>query len=87
VLAAGKPCVFIGPRESEAARLIDRFHCGATFAPTDGPGVARWIAEAATDPKILQALRAAARRAALEVHPAKAFDHMKQFFENLLFRG
>lgn len=45
ILAAGRPCVFLGPGESEAARTLDEFQCGSIMNPADGEGLARCIAQ------------------------------------------
>ena len=50
VLAAGRPVLFVGPLESEIARLLAREQCGAAFAPTDGAGLAATVATWQADP-------------------------------------
>lgn len=49
-LAAGRPCLFLGPEGSEAARLLDEVGCGIVLAPDDGAGFARAIRAYAADP-------------------------------------
>jgi colanic acid biosynthesis glycosyl transferase WcaI len=67
VLAAGRPCIFLGPRECEAARLLERLGCGAVLPSTDAAGLAgclhRWLER----PDELEQLRrrAAAARGAV----------------------
>ncbi len=50
VLAAGRPCLFLGPPGSEAARLIADHACGAVLDPTDGGGLAAAVRAYAADP-------------------------------------
>jgi glycosyltransferase involved in cell wall biosynthesis len=40
VLAAARPCIFLGPEQSEVARLIRRHRCGAVLDPGDHKGLA-----------------------------------------------
>ena len=51
VLAAGRPVLFVGPRDGDIARLLQREDCGASLAPGDATGLAgvitRWQADAA----------------------------------------
>jgi colanic acid biosynthesis glycosyl transferase WcaI len=35
-LAVGRPCIFLGPRESEAARIISELKCGLVLDPRTG---------------------------------------------------
>lgn len=42
-LAVARPCIFIGPAESEAAEVIGGFHAGAVVAPGDAQGLAERI--------------------------------------------
>nr|WP_281416124.1 glycosyltransferase family 4 protein [Azospirillum rugosum] len=47
-LAAGRPCLFLGPAGSEAAALVDG--CGRTLDPADGTGLAAVLRGYARDP-------------------------------------
>ncbi len=47
-LAVGRPCLFLGPPGSEAARRLEG--CGAVLDPGDGPGLADIIRAYAADP-------------------------------------
>ncbi|NBC31976.1 MAG: glycosyltransferase [Alphaproteobacteria bacterium] len=49
-LASGRPCLFLGPEESEAARLIVEGGCGAVLPADDGAGLAARLAALAADP-------------------------------------
>lgn len=48
-MAAGRPCLFLGPAGSEAAQRLSG--CGAVLDPGDGAGLAETIQAYATDPK------------------------------------
>lgn len=50
-LAAGRPVLFIGPAQSELARLIRREEIGHAFAPDDTQSIARTIAHLADHPE------------------------------------
>ena len=52
-LAAGRPCLFLGPSGSEAARLLTEGGCGRVLAPDDGAGLAAAIRHYAADPALL----------------------------------
>jgi colanic acid biosynthesis glycosyl transferase WcaI len=43
ILAAGRPCVFLGPRESEAAQIILEHQCGDVLASAEGQNLARCL--------------------------------------------
>jgi glycosyltransferase involved in cell wall biosynthesis len=45
ILGAGKPCIFLGPRDCEAARLIETAQCGTVLNSRDGKALAQTIAE------------------------------------------
>jgi glycosyltransferase involved in cell wall biosynthesis len=49
VCAAGRPTIFVGDRDGEIARLIDRHGCGHAIATGDGAGLARTVLELAAD--------------------------------------
>lgn len=57
-LAAGRPCLFLGPAGSDAARMVEG--CGAVLDPADGAGLARTIRDYAGDPARCAAEGAAA---------------------------
>lgn len=48
-LAASRPAVFVGPAESDIARLIARYGCGRVVKPGDGKALATAIALYRTD--------------------------------------
>ncbi|MGI2323691.1 MULTISPECIES: glycosyltransferase family 4 protein [unclassified Methylococcus] len=43
VLAAGRPVAFVGARDGELSRQIERHACGASFAPGDADGLAGFL--------------------------------------------
>ncbi len=43
ILAAARPAIFLGPRESEAAQLILRNQCGSVLPSATGPAVAECV--------------------------------------------
>lgn len=47
-LAAGRPCLFLGPAGSEAASLVEG--CGRALAPMDGPSLASAVRDYARNP-------------------------------------
>lgn len=51
ILAAARPALFIGPRTSEIARVIDEEGCGAVFPIGDVDGLAAGIRALATAPE------------------------------------
>jgi len=63
-LAAGRACVFLGPKESEAARIIEQYQCGSVIDSCDGNGLARCLAAWAANPGRLRSGGENARQAA-----------------------
>ncbi len=52
VLAAGRPVVFVGPADSEIARLLRQTGCGSAFLPGDATGLAQGIRRLADEPTL-----------------------------------
>ena len=50
VLAAGRPCVFVGPADSEVALAVRESGCGVVIAAGDSSGLTNAILEYSTDP-------------------------------------
>jgi glycosyltransferase involved in cell wall biosynthesis len=50
VLAAGRPCLFIGAADGDIARVLARHDLGRTIAPGDGMALAAAVEELANDP-------------------------------------
>ncbi len=65
IMAAGRPALFVGPAESEAARTVEREGCGAAFRNGDVEGLAAAIAALADDPARREAMGRRARDALL----------------------
>lgn len=61
VLAAGRPCVFVGPAESEVALVVRESGCGVVTVAGDANGLANAILEFAADPVRLAKAGATAR--------------------------
>jgi glycosyltransferase involved in cell wall biosynthesis len=49
ILAAGRPCIFLGPRSSEAARIIEDHECGSVLSLAEGESLARCLSAWASD--------------------------------------
>jgi len=65
IVGAGRPCVFLGPRASEAAVLIEGLGCGEVLESVDGAALATCLAGWASDPsRVARAAAAAQTRAA-----------------------
>ncbi len=45
ILAAGRPCVFLGPDACEAARILEEFRCGSVTNSGNGEALARCLVE------------------------------------------
>ena len=76
-LASGRPCLFLGPRESEVARLISRSGAGAVVPPADARGLAALLSALAADPARCRELGARAAAAVVPYrlpHAAGAFS-------------
>lgn len=43
ILAAGRPTIYVGPRESEVAEILNDGDCGVSIVPGDGPAVAEAV--------------------------------------------
>lgn len=54
VLASGRPCLFIGPEDSEVARVIRETGVGRVIPPGDGGSLCLEILKYRSDPEILQ---------------------------------
>ena len=57
VLSVGRPCVFLGPEESEAAQFILQNGCGSVLAKATGTRLASCLAQWAGDPALLRETR------------------------------
>jgi len=61
VLAAGRPALFVGPRGSELAGLLEREGCGMSFAPEEAGALAGAIKRLRDEPARCEAVGRAAR--------------------------
>jgi hypothetical protein len=79
VLAAGRPCLFVGPADSEAARLLRETDSGFVVEPGQSAQLASEILDWASDPTLhATACRKAriAGAACTAQNAAEAFDEM-----------
>ena len=63
IAAAGRPTIFIGSKNGEIARLLEKVGCGFTVTPGDGEALAGRILALAGDRDLCAALGARARMA------------------------
>jgi glycosyltransferase involved in cell wall biosynthesis len=63
IMAAGRPILFIGPREATPARLSERFQCGWQVDPGDTAGLARLLERLNSERDVIVAAGSRARRA------------------------
>jgi FimV-like protein len=82
VLAAGRPCVFLGPAFCEAARVIREYDCGAVLPDTDGQGLADRLMHWHADPSQVKAMG----RRALAVSAQFTLDQAVAGFGDLVAR-
>jgi len=68
ILAAGRPVLFIGPREATPALIIKRHDCGWIVEPGDVEGLAKLLLELARDPGGVQQAGARGRQALLDFY-------------------
>lgn len=80
VLAAGRPCLFIGPPDSEAARLISEQNAGFVIDPAKPSDLAGVLLDWASDPV---AHAAACRRALIAGASASSQNATSDFEETL----
>ena len=57
VIAAARPCVFLGPEDSEAARLIRDLNCGTVLSDATGNSLAQCLREWAACPQLVAQTR------------------------------
>jgi len=61
VLAAARPVLYVGPRESEVARVIEESQCGLVIEQGDSAGLVKAIETLHADPQLAQAMGRRAR--------------------------
>lgn len=60
ILAAGRPCLFLGPKRSEVGRLIEEHGCGEVLPPAEAPALVEALHRWTEPAKLRQAQQAAA---------------------------
>lgn len=63
ILAAGRPLLYIGPREATPARILDRFGCGWRIAPGDSSSLAALLEKLAAERNLVYDAGGRARQA------------------------
>ncbi len=63
LMAAGRPLLFIGPKEATAAAIVDRFGCGWQIDPGDATGLVELLRLLAASPYLIAEAGARARSA------------------------
>jgi colanic acid biosynthesis glycosyl transferase WcaI len=61
IMAAGRPVLYVGPRNAATARMLDRHQCGWQVDPGDAPTMIRLLERLERDRDLLQAAGANAR--------------------------
>ena len=83
--AVGRPIIFVGDKDGEAARLIAKADCGASFAKGDAQGLADYISLLAEDPALRRRLGENARRYCLEALSRETrFGEWRELLANIL---
>ncbi len=67
IITAERPCVFLGPAESEAARLLKENGCGVVLASSDGEALADLLVGWSETPSLMEKMRENARKLAPEL--------------------
>ena len=70
VLAAARPVLFIGPRESEVSQVVDELDCGSTIVPGDVDELVARIEDLARHPDSARASGLRGRNGLLDEHDA-----------------
>jgi colanic acid biosynthesis glycosyl transferase WcaI len=63
IMAAGRPILYIGPREATPARIVERFHCGWRVNPGDAAGLLSLLETLSSERHLIYEAGARARRA------------------------
>lgn len=78
IMAAGRPCVFVGPEGAEVAKSLVACEGGVVCRPADPPALAKTLAQLADDPARCARMGRSARQAFLTLYDrplaTKAFD-------------
>ena len=84
VLAAGRPCLFIGPADSEAARLISEQDAGLVIDPSKPADLAGILLDWASDPVVHAAACRRARIAGASTTSQNAAEDFESMLRSLL---
>jgi colanic acid biosynthesis glycosyl transferase WcaI len=87
VLAAGRPCVFLGPKESEAAQTILQHGCGSVLSNATGARLAACIGQWAKSPRLLQEARQRAMAISGEVGLVSAVNLFEALLKKVVESG
>jgi hypothetical protein len=71
-MAAGRPFIFIGPREATPALLIDQHKCGWHLEPGDSAGLMTLLELLARNPYLIQDAGDRGRKAFLQTYDLPA---------------
>jgi UDP-GlcNAc:undecaprenyl-phosphate GlcNAc-1-phosphate transferase len=63
IMAAGRPILFIGPRQATPARIVERYRCGWHIEPGDARGLVELLETLATCPDVIHQAGTFARQA------------------------
>jgi putative colanic acid biosynthesis glycosyltransferase WcaI len=63
IMAAGRPVLYIGPRNATPARIVERYACGWRIEPGDTAGLVRLLQELAANPESIREAGMRARQA------------------------
>jgi glycosyltransferase involved in cell wall biosynthesis len=80
ILAAGRPCVLLGPKESEVAQTIEQNECGSIIVSPTGSKLAECVTEWAAN---TGGLRGAGQRAQRAAKASSLFTAVAAFDETL----
>ncbi|MEO8660327.1 MAG: glycosyltransferase family 4 protein [Bryobacteraceae bacterium] len=84
IMAAGRPVLFIGPRESTPALLIARHGCGWHVEPGDSKGLLALLEHLAAHPDEIAAAGAEARRVFLALYDKRvALGHLNRIINSV----
>lgn len=85
IMAAGRPTLFIGPADSEAAQLLHEHGCGQTFRPGDGETLAAAIERLADHREQARAMGERGREAMLQHYDrVQACGQWEQLLSSLI---
>lgn len=86
VLAVGRPCIFLGPEESEAAQIILQQGCGSVLPNATGMRLAACLTQWVKHPESLREARLRAEAAMEKVGFPRAVEQFEKVFSVILER-